>query len=45
MLTTEISFLFSSVSIGIEGTFQIGLFAKDEIKEFVIEFVVDVGED
>lgn len=33
------------MSIGIEGTLQIGFFAKYEIKEFVIELVVEVGED
>jgi hypothetical protein len=45
LLTTKISFLHSSVNIGIEGTFQIGMFAEDVIKEFVIELVVQVGED
>ena len=45
MLTTKISFLRSGVNIGIEGTFQIGLFAEDKIKEFVVELVINVGED
>ena len=45
MLTAKISFLRSGVGIGIEDTFQIGMFAEDEIKESVIELVVDVGED
>ena len=45
LLTAKISFLRSSVNIGIEGTLQIGLFAEDEIKEFVIELVINVGED
>ena len=45
MLTTKISFFRSSVNICIEDTFQIRMFAEDEIKEFVIKLVVDVGED
>jgi hypothetical protein len=45
LLTTIISFLRCSVSIGIKSTFQIGFFAKYEIKKFVIEFVVEVGKD
>ena len=45
LLTTEIGFLLSGVNIGIEDAFQIGFFAEHEIKEFVIELVIDVGED
>jgi len=45
LLTTKVGFLRSSVNIGIERTFQIRLFAEDEIKEFVIEFVIDIGKD
>ena len=33
------------MSIAIEGTFQIGMFTEDEIKEFIIKLVVEIDED
>jgi hypothetical protein len=33
------------VEVSVSGTFEVGLLAKDKVKEIVVELVVNIDED
>jgi hypothetical protein len=44
-LSTEVELLHGGVEVSVGSTFEVGLLAKDKVKEIVVELVVHIDED